>query len=45
LVAALFVTGLAQMLVRWKRKDPLTGISSAAAWRTIPFVVALWYVH
>jgi Flp pilus assembly protein protease CpaA len=45
LVAALLVTGLAQILVRWIRKGPLTGISSPAAWRTIPFVLALRYVH
>ncbi|MDO9131091.1 MAG: prepilin peptidase [Anaerolineales bacterium] len=45
LIAMLFVTGLAQMLVRGIRKAPLTGISSPAARRTIPFVLALWYVH
>jgi Flp pilus assembly protein protease CpaA len=45
MLVTLFVTGLAQMLMRWIRKAPLTGISSPAARRTIPFVLALWYVH
>jgi len=45
LVVALLVTGLAQMLVRWIRKSPLTGNRSPAAWRTILFVLAFWYVH
>jgi len=45
MLVTLFITGLAQMQVRWIRKAPLTGNSSAAVWRTIPFVLALWHVH
>lgn len=45
MLVTLFITGLAQIQVRWIRKAPLTGISSPAAWWTIPFVLALWYVH
>lgn len=48
LLAALFITGLLQLAWRgWRRKrqTPLTGISTPAAWRTIPFMAALWLVH
>jgi Flp pilus assembly protein protease CpaA len=44
MLLTLFITGLGQILWRWLRKKPLTGISSPAAWRTIPFILAL-YVH
>ena len=45
MLLTLFITGLGQILWRWLRKKPLTGISSPAAWRTIPFILALWHVH
>ncbi len=48
MLATLFVTGLIQLIWRrWRRKHqtPITGVSTAAAWRTILFVAALWYVH
>jgi Flp pilus assembly protein protease CpaA len=43
-----FVTGFIQLVWRrwWhKRQRPVTGLASPAAWRTIPFVVAVWLVH
>ena len=44
-LAILFGTGLAQLLWRRMNNLPVAGISSPAAWRTIPFILALWHVH
>jgi Flp pilus assembly protein protease CpaA len=44
-LVTLLVTGLAQLLWRRVKNLPVTGVSSPAAWRTIPFVLLLWYVH
>jgi Flp pilus assembly protein protease CpaA len=38
-------TGLLQILVRKIKCQPLTGIRSPGAWRTIPFVLWSLYVH
>lgn len=38
-------TGLLQILVRKIKRQPLTGIRSPGAWRTIPFVIWSLYVH
>lgn len=45
MLAILFVTSLIQLAWRRWRKTPLTGVSTPAAWRTIIFVLTLWYVH
>ena len=39
------ITGIMQMLWRLIRKQPTTGTKSPAAWRTIPFLLMVWYVH
>lgn len=39
------ITGVTQMLWRWIRKSPASGIKTPAAWRTIPFLLMVWYVH
>lgn len=39
------VTGFAQIIWRVIRKQPMTSVKSPAAWRTIPFLLMLWYVH
>ncbi len=44
-LATLFATALAQLLWRRVNNLPVTGVSSPAAWRTIPFVLLLWHVH
>ncbi len=44
-MSAWLLSGAGQIFYRWLRKRPLTGISSPAAWRTIPFVALAWYVH
>ena len=38
-------TGGVQVVWRLIQKKPITGIKSPAAWRTIPFLLAFWYVH
>ena len=53
MLTTFFMTSLVQLAWRsrksvgtsWRRKTPLMGFSTPAAWRTIPFIVALWYVH
>jgi Flp pilus assembly protein protease CpaA len=40
-----FVTGLAQIIWRTIRKQPMAKLKTPAAWRTIPFLLMLWYVH
>ncbi len=40
-----FGTGLAQVIWRLIRKQGLTSKLAPAAWRTIPFVLLVWYVH
>ena len=44
-LATLLVTGLVQLLWRRVNNLPVTGVTSPAAWRTIPFVLLLWHVH
>ena len=39
------ITGMVQMLWRLIRKQPTSGIKTPAAWRTIPFLLMVWYVH
>jgi Flp pilus assembly protein protease CpaA len=43
--ATFFVTGLLQVLARKFKRQPLTGIRSPGAWRTIPFILWSLYVH
>ena len=38
-------TALVQLLYRRFAARPLTGFCTPGAWRTIPFVLLLWYVH
>ena len=40
-----FLTGLAQLLWRWIRKQHSINHLAPAAWRTIPFILLCWYVH
>lgn len=40
-----FMTGLAQIIWRTIRKQPIVNLKTPAAWRTIPFLLMLWYVH
>ena len=44
-MSAWLLSGLGQIFYRWLRNRPLTGISSPAAWRTIPFLALACYVH
>jgi len=39
------LTGVAQMLWRSMKRLPTSGVKTPAAWRTIPFLLMLWYVH
>ena len=39
------LTGIAQILWRFIRRQTISGIKSPAAWRVIPFLVMVWYVH
>ena len=39
------ITGMVQMLWRLIRKQPTSGTKTPAAWRTIPFLLMVWYVH
>ncbi|MBI1856423.1 MAG: prepilin peptidase [Chloroflexi bacterium] len=38
-------TGAAQIIWRVIKKQAMTDVKSPAAWRTIPFLLMLWYVH
>ena len=40
-----FITGVFQFIWRFFQKQSLTGMKSPAAWRTIPFLLMVWYVH
>ncbi len=40
-----FLTSLLQMGCRVVRKQSPTGSAAPAAWRTVPFLLACWYVH
>ncbi len=42
---AFFLTSLAQILWRTIRKQSTVHVLTPAAWRTIPFLLACWYVH
>lgn len=42
---SLFITSAIQILWQAIRRKPVLGVSSAAAWRTIPFLLMFWYVH
>jgi Flp pilus assembly protein protease CpaA len=42
---AFFATGLIQTFWRFIRRQSLMNVSSAAAWRTIPFILLCWHVH
>jgi Flp pilus assembly protein protease CpaA len=39
------ITGVMQFFWRLIQKESLTGMKSPAAWRTIPFLLMIWYVH
>lgn len=39
------ITSIIQFFWRFFRKQSLTGMKSPAAWRTIPFLLMVWYVH
>lgn len=39
------ITGGMQFFWRLIQKQSLTGVKSPAAWRTIPFLLMVWYVH
>lgn len=39
------ITGGVQFFWRLIQKQSLTGVKSPAAWRTIPFLLMVWYVH
>jgi len=39
------ITGVMQFFWRLIQKQSLTGMKSPAAWRTIPFLLMVWYVH
>ena len=39
------LTGIAQILWRFVRRQTISGTKSPAAWRTIPFLLMVWYVH
>ena len=39
------LTGIAQLIWRSIRRQPVRGIQTPAAWRTIPFLLMVWYVH
>ena len=43
--ASLLITSLAQIGWRAWKKTSLTGVSSPAAWRTIPFLLLLWRTY
>jgi Flp pilus assembly protein protease CpaA len=45
LCCVFFGTGVAQVVWRLVRKQCPTNVLSPAAWRTIPFVLLVWYVH
>lgn len=40
-----FITGLGQMIWRMARNQTVKGVTSTAAWRTIPFLLMVWYAH
>jgi Flp pilus assembly protein protease CpaA len=39
------ITGIMQFIWRLIQKQSFTGAKSPAAWRTIPFLLMVWYVH
>lgn len=39
------ITGGVQFFWRLIQKQSLTGVKSPAAWRAIPFLLMVWYVH
>ena len=39
------VTTVIQFVWRFFQRQPITGTKSPAAWRTIPFLLLVWYVH
>ncbi len=43
--ATFFLTSLLQISWRLIRKQMPTGLAAPAAWRTLPFLLACWYVH
>jgi Flp pilus assembly protein protease CpaA len=45
LFASFLGTALLQLLFRRLAGRPLSGRSTPAAWRTLPFVLWAWYVH
>ena len=42
--ASFFITGLAQILWRTAKGQPINSLTPAA-WRTIPFILLCWYAH
>jgi Flp pilus assembly protein protease CpaA len=42
---SIFLTGLAQMLWRVARREPIINQLTPAAWRTLPFILLSWHVH
>jgi hypothetical protein len=45
LFASLLGTALIQLLFRKLARRLVSGLRTPAAWRTIPFVLWIWYVH
>ena len=43
--ATFFITGLLQLVLRKLKCQPLTGVRSPGAWRTIPFILWSLYVY
>jgi hypothetical protein len=43
--ATFLLTGLVQLTWRIFTKRLITGVLAPAAWRTIPFILLVWYVH
>jgi len=39
------ITSILQFIWRLIQKQSLTGMKSPAAWRVIPFLLMVWYVH
>lgn len=39
------LTGIVQVVWRLIHKQPVRGIKTPAAWRTIPFLLMVWHVH
>lgn len=45
MVLSFLFTGTVQLIWKLIQKQPISGLRSPAAWRTIPFLLVFWYVH